>query len=581
MALLDNTIGLDPLDWQRIAKNHAAIMAARKSQAPAPQDGAGQSQSNPGESPEWPVLPGGAQPQSSGGVTGAIINGLNSPAVKGFFHDIWYGDASQQPGQNAQQVAAQAPEQSASRYPAAAQAMVQQAVKEAAPALGELPTRQVQDAGVPGAPYTAPEQPPASGAAPEPAQAVPASNGAPLSLGGPLGEPFGMGGTTAAQASANEPPSVSLAGRLKGLGGALGAIGEFAEPTPNLTAKVLTARGMEPDMALAVAQSPQLARALLPKMFAPAQFTTVGHDQFGNGIMGFVDPYRRTAEPVNLGGAQPGASGGVQDVTQLMRTMQSGLTGQQLTEKLDPTTRAEVQALLEGRTPLTNPQRAGPRYQMLFALAHQVDPKFDATVYKMRQDLRKNLEGYGKGGQEATAANTAIEHLSELSEAAEKLENVGGAWILNKPVNEVVGAFRWLTADKRPNSFNALRDLAVKEIDKFYTGTGGAAAERQEMVEQIQSTSSPQQLHSVIATMARAMGGKVQELERRWVHGMGPAVAPLEVLSRESREKIARLEALASGGQHGAPGQQTAAITATGPNGQKIVLRNGQWEPMQ
>ena len=112
---------------------------------------------------------------------------------------------------------------------------------------------------------------------------------------------------------------------------------------------------------------------------------------------------------------------------------------------------------------------------------------------------------------------------------------------MNKPINEAQGAYRWLNGDNRPNTFNALRDLAVSEVDKFYKATGGAAAEREAMIDQIKSTSTPQQIQGVIATMATSMTGKVSELERRWANGMGPSVEPLNVLSPESKQKVQML----------------------------------------
>jgi hypothetical protein len=347
-------------------------------------------------------------------------------------------------------------------------------------------------------------------------------------------------------------------GLIGGIGDAIGGENRAAE-TQNLTMQALIAKGMDPMQARAVAQNPELAKTVIPTLFAP-DFTTVGTDQFGNPIHGFVN---RANETVTLPGQAPGAPlNGLQDMTHFTQLLNSGVTGKELLSKLDPATAGQVQALIEGREPVGNVARATGRWQMLLALAHRVDPKFDATTYAMRQDLRKNLEGYGKGGQEATAANTAIEHLHELSQLGENLSNVGGAWILNKPANEIQGAYRWLTGDNRPNSFNALRDLAVSEVDKFYKATKGGETERRALSDQISATSTPQQLRSVIATMATAMGGKVQELERRWQNGMGPSVAPLGVLSDESKAKINDIQRRAGLiPQFGRPAQLPQGVT--------------------
>ena len=219
-------------------------------------------------------------------------------------------------------------------------------------------------------------------------------------------------------------------GLLGGLGDAIGGVSR-QDQTQNMTMEALIRKGIDPATARAVAQNPELSKTVIPQLFQNPQFSDIGTDQFGNAIKGWINPVQQTTRPADLSGNLPGAPGaagapvGVQDVNQLTQKLNLGLGGKELYGQLDPTTQSEVKALIEGRLPITNPQRAGPRFQMLMAIASRVDPKFDATTYAMRQELRKNLEGYGKGGQEATAANTAVEHLSELSDLGGKLNNVG------------------------------------------------------------------------------------------------------------------------------------------------------------
>jgi hypothetical protein len=310
-------------------------------------------------------------------------------------------------------------------------------------------------------------------------------------------------------------------GIVGGLADAMGARAPLEVENLNATTQALISKGVPPELARAAALNPALAQQVIGQAFKLPEFTDVGNDQLtGLPIKGWANPVNQSVTQANVQGAQGSTlagPGGAQDVTKLLQT--------------NPLLASDVRAYVEGREmPTGRPQHWQQMVRTIGAMMGA-----DETTFQARAALRKSMQGYGKGGQEATAANTGIEHLRELSDYASELKNFGGAWLLNKPLNELQGAYRWLTGDQRPTNFNALRDLAVGELEKFYTGSGASAGEREAMKENIKNTGTPQQLQGAIAAAVTAMTGKIKPLEENWRRTMGASVAPLEVLEPESK----------------------------------------------
>jgi hypothetical protein len=318
----------------------------------------------------------------------------------------------------------------------------------------------------------------------------------------------------------------------------------------NATYQALISKGVSPDMARAAALNPQFGAQVMAHMFP--ELADVGVDRWGNSIKAWANPLDQSAKPVTMSGGadQSSSAGGVGTMEGIAHLVQSakqmGIQPIEVLRKVDPITAGDVQAMIEGRTPVS--ARASKQQDMLMSVARMIDPGFDASTYATRQKLRTEFTADGKDGQTIESAGQAIQHLHELSDMGSALHNIGGAGPLNAPLNYVMRGWRGMTQDQRTASFNTMKELAIKEVDKFYSGSGGgSAAEREELNSNINSASSPQQINSVIAHLTEAMGGKLQELDRKWRVGMGPSVAPYPVLSDESKQRINELQTRAGG----------------------------------
>jgi hypothetical protein len=390
------------------------------------------------------------------------------------------------------------------------------------------------------------------------------------SAAAPQGGPFNSGVMGGLSALAH---GYDKGGLLGGIADAFGARSPNEEQALNQTYQALIAKGVAPDMAKAAVLNPVLGQQVMSQAFKLPELADVGTDRWGNPIKGWANPVTQSIAPATISGSGQGGPldgvGTMQGVANLIQNArQLGIQPIDALRKADPTTAGDVQAMIEGRTPIS--ARSSKQQDMLMSLARMIDPSFDAGTFAARQKLRTEFTADGKDGQTIESAGQAIQHLHELSDMGQALHNVGGMGPLNAAVNWTQRGWRGLTQDQRTASFNEMKLLALKEVDKFYSGSGGgSAAEREELNDNINSASSPQQINGVIAHLTEAMGGKLAELDRKWRVGMGPSVAPYPVLSDESRARINDLQQRAglqpsfpAGGAAGAPAGTREAVEA-------------------
>ncbi|MGH8259834.1 MAG: hypothetical protein ACREUG_09100, partial [Steroidobacteraceae bacterium] len=138
------------------------------------------------------------------------------------------------------------------------------------------------------------------------------------------------------------------------------------------------------------------------------------------------------------------------------------------------------------------------------------------------------------------------------------------------------------------------RQIVAGEIVKAIVATGGGMGEREEAASNINAASSPQQLAGVIGTYQQLLTGKLQALGHQYEFATGRTDFP-SILTPEARAyyqahvAAQTPSATAPGapaiGAQGVTPQAAAPapaeITATGPNGAKLVLRGGRWVPVQ
>jgi hypothetical protein len=204
--------------------------------------------------------------------------------------------------------------------------------------------------------------------------------------------------------------------------------------------------------------------------------------------------------------------------------------------------------------------------QIAPAIAGQSGSGYQGAVYGARSSALKDFTS-GKSSQTVRSLNVAIAHLGTLGDLATALHN-GDAQLLNK-----VGViYKTQTGNPAPTNFAGARSIVANEIVKAVTASGGGVTDRQEAQAEVSAANSPEQLSGVIQTWKQLLGGQLGGLKQQYEQG----TSNRDFNRFLSPQVIAQLEGPDSGA---APPTATGEITATGPNGQQLALRNGQWVP--
>jgi hypothetical protein len=204
-------------------------------------------------------------------------------------------------------------------------------------------------------------------------------------------------------------------------------------------------------------------------------------------------------------------------------------------KSLDAPTQSLVKALAEGRKafPSGSALRADYWQKMLAAVA-KYDPSFDEINYNSRAATRKDFTS-GKTADQIRSVNTAIGHLSQLSDAADALHN-RDMQTYNSIVNGLMTEFGWTGA----TDYNTILNRVAPEITRVWRGTGGNESDIQRDIDTMKSSRAGSQIHGAIAELGGMLESQLDSTRERYRQGMG--TADIEVLRPDSRETLTKLE---------------------------------------
>ena len=227
------------------------------------------------------------------------------------------------------------------------------------------------------------------------------------------------------------------------------------------------------------------AAALHP---GPAQPTLgkIGTDAYGNDQMGWINPRTQTVTP---GGIRNG-----QQITQSAQGAETGapgnpdLHGEDYLKTLpDPNYAAQVKRIADGLDTIPPRVEGTPYGRQLKLAIVQYDPTFDTSDYSSRAKARANFTS-GKNADIANKLNTAVLHLSELSDDAQKLNNwpSGSFGPLTSTVNNLRTSYREGEQDPAISNFKNTAGKVAEELTQAYRGAGGAEADIKREMDNLQ-----------------------------------------------------------------------------------------------
>lgn len=217
------------------------------------------------------------------------------------------------------------------------------------------------------------------------------------------------------------------------------------------------------------------------------------------------------------------------------------ISGEDFLKTLPTGYAAQIRAYANGDLALPTGNRAGGRdQQKLLNDIFQFDPSASAANLQSRAATRKNFTS-GPYSQTVNATNTVLGHVGNLDAAIDELHNTGWDFVNGPAQFAGEHIFANPQTQKALADFNTYKTMVANELTKVYRGTGGAEADIQGWMKQMDSAKSPTALHATVQSMVNGLDSRLQALGATYSQGMGKTTDPLSLLTGHARSVFNRL----------------------------------------
>ena len=170
----------------------------------------------------------------------------------------------------------------------------------------------------------------------------------------------------------------------------------------------------------------------------------------------------------------------------------------------------------------------------------------------------------GIQGRMVNSMNTAVEHLSTLTDLADALKNND-----IRAINTVGNLVAKQTGSAAPTNFAAARQIVAQEIVKAIVANGGTGREREEAAANIAAAGSPEQLAGVISTYQELLAGQLKSLGLQYKNTTGRDDFNTKLLPSTIRALNRSSGGTPAAAETGSP-SRTVVRTGT-QNGKKVI----------
>jgi hypothetical protein len=167
------------------------------------------------------------------------------------------------------------------------------------------------------------------------------------------------------------------------------------------------------------------------------------------------------------------------------------------------------------QAPLTSFAISKPEGKALMSQVMAINPDYQSSRYP---EVSRAMTAFGSGKQGDTvrSLNVATQHLATLDEAGAALNN-GNTRLFNSMgnrINQELGV-------PAPTTFDGLKQIVGTEIEKAVAGGIGAEADRNRLMQALNSANSPAQLTAITQSFRSLMAGQASGLRRQYEDATG------------------------------------------------------------
>ena len=218
---------------------------------------------------------------------------------------------------------------------------------------------------------------------------------------------------------------------------------------------------------------------------------------------------------------------------------------------MDPVTRDAMATAIASyqQPPITGRGLTAPGAGDIMAAVQAKNPDYQASRYNQ---VNKAMTAFGTGsqGDKVRFLDTGVQHLNVLDQAADALNNNDP-----KAFNALGNVINRQFGVAAPNTFDGLKQIVATEVEKSIAGGIGSSADREHLMDSLNSANSPQQLKDMLNGYRSLMAGQLSGLQQQYEQSTGFKTGPFAFETKLTPETLAVLK----------PGGQAASSKTTAP----------------
>ena len=297
--------------------------------------------------------------------------------------------------------------------------------------------------------------------------------------------------------------------------------------------------------------------------------------------MATLAPWVDTPAPT----AQPATAQAPADSMLDSNKLPSG-SNEDIFNSLKPEYKPIMLSLLNGRMPPTGRNGLDKNFvTKMMIVGNQIDPNFDATVFKSRQQTQSDYGGSGVSGKKRSSINTAMAHLANLEQNYTGLNNGDTHWINEAENNALNGNLLGFgtkiglgnkvrsTQGYLATANRNVSDLAGELATIFRTGGGMAEGDITREIKGLDLNQAPTAMNGQITGAVTDLQGKIESMVESYNQTMGTHKTVADFLDKKA---LATYERMAAGGfgkpiDKAQPSTSAVTVVRTGMYGGKKV----------
>lgn len=218
----------------------------------------------------------------------------------------------------------------------------------------------------------------------------------------------------------------------------------------------------------------------------------------------------------------------------------SNLTGDEFLKTLNPNIAAQVKGIIEGRIPVTARMQSSAAFQPLMNAIMQADPNFDVSDYNARFKARADITS-GQGAKNISSIGTAINTLSKLQDANDKLGDFSSLGPLNGPANYARNLYLESSSDPNLRTYTELAKTAADEVTKAVVGAGGTGGDRETRLGAFTANQTKEARKAAITAAIQELTSRIEPIANNYNNAMRTSKSGIQLISPDAQESYYKL----------------------------------------